>query len=112
MKTGRMGSVAVSQRGLAVLCFLVAMIEGFDIQAAGVVAPRLAPALGLGPADMGLFFSAATLGLIAGAVIGGAPCRSIGAQGGIDPVAYPVRCFFSGDCVCDGLFPACSPHVS
>jgi len=47
-------------RATMALCFLVAIIEGFDIQAAGVVAPRLAPALGLGPAEMGLFFSSAT----------------------------------------------------
>ena len=30
------------------LCFLVAVLEGFDIQAMGVAAPRLAPEFGLG----------------------------------------------------------------
>ena len=30
------------------LCFLVAVLEGFDIQAIGVAAPRLAPARHLG----------------------------------------------------------------
>src|ERR1700691_1095473 len=54
-----------------VLCFLIAMIEGFDMQAAGVVASRLGPALHLGAGQMGLFFSAATIGLIAGSVVGG-----------------------------------------
>ncbi|MVA24605.1 3-(3-hydroxy-phenyl)propionate transporter MhpT [Agrobacterium vitis] len=53
------------------LVFLAAMIEGFDLQAAGVAAPKLAPVFGLTPAQMGLFFSSATFGLIFGAVSGG-----------------------------------------
>jgi AAHS family 3-hydroxyphenylpropionic acid transporter len=62
---------AALPRTVPVLCFLIAMIEGFDMQAAGVVASRLGPALHLGPGQMGLFFSAATIGLIAGSVVGG-----------------------------------------
>lgn len=58
-------------RGIAALCFLIATIEGFDMQAVGVVASRLGPALHLGPAQMGLFFSTATIGLIAGSLFGG-----------------------------------------
>lgn len=57
-------------RALA-LVFLAAIIEGFDLQAAGVAAPKLAPAFGLQPAQMGLFFSSATFGLIFGALAGG-----------------------------------------
>jgi MFS transporter, AAHS family, 3-hydroxyphenylpropionic acid transporter len=53
------------------LIFLAALIEGFDLQAAGVAAPKLAPVFGLTPAQMGLFFSSATFGLIFGAIIGG-----------------------------------------
>jgi AAHS family 3-hydroxyphenylpropionic acid transporter len=52
-------------------CTLVALFEGIDLQAAGVAAPRLAPALGLKPADLGWFFSASTFGLMLGATIGG-----------------------------------------
>lgn len=54
-----------------VLVFLAAIIEGFDLQAAGVAAPKLAPAFGLAPNQMGLFFSSATFGLIFGALAGG-----------------------------------------
>ncbi len=61
--------------GLAVmtvaLCWLVALCEGMDLQAAGVVAGKLAPAFNLGPGPMGWFFSASTAGLLIGAVVGG-----------------------------------------
>lgn len=53
------------------LCFLVAVIEGFDLQAAGVAVPLLGPALSLTPGQVGWFFAAATLGLIIGALVGG-----------------------------------------
>jgi MFS transporter, AAHS family, 3-hydroxyphenylpropionic acid transporter len=53
------------------LCWIVALCEGMDLQAAGVVAGKLAPAFHLGPSQMGWFFSASTLGLLVGAVIGG-----------------------------------------
>ena len=57
---------------LAVMaCTLVALFEGVDLQAAGVAAPKLAPALGLKPAELGWFFSASTFGLMLGAAIGG-----------------------------------------
>lgn len=52
-------------------CTLVALFEGVDLQAAGVAAPRLAPALHLTPGDLGWFFSASTFGLMLGATIGG-----------------------------------------
>ncbi len=35
-------------RALALVC-LAAVIEGFDLQSAGVALPKLAPAFGLGP---------------------------------------------------------------
>lgn len=53
------------------LCYLVAICEGFDLQAAGVAAPRLGPALDLAPAELGWFFSASTFGLMLGAAVGG-----------------------------------------
>ncbi|MFK4047827.1 4-hydroxybenzoate transporter (plasmid) [Roseomonas mucosa] len=62
--------VGVGTRVLA-LVFLAAMIEGFDLQAAGVAAPKLAPAFGLHPSQMGVFFSSATIGAIFGALAGG-----------------------------------------
>jgi len=65
------------------LAFLTAMIEGFDLQSAGVAAPRLAPAFGLTPHQMGFFFSAATLGLIFGAVAGGFIADRFGRRTGL-----------------------------
>lgn len=53
------------------LCILVAILEGIDLQAAGVAAPKLGPALGLSPADLSWFFSVSTFGLMIGAAIGG-----------------------------------------
>ncbi|TWB73153.1 AAHS family 3-hydroxyphenylpropionic acid transporter [Nitrospirillum amazonense] len=53
------------------LCLLVAVLEGVDLQAAGVAAPKLAPALHLAPQELGAFFSAGTIGLFLGALVGG-----------------------------------------
>jgi MFS transporter, AAHS family, 3-hydroxyphenylpropionic acid transporter len=54
--------VAASDRNLTgvltvALCCAVSIIEGFDLQSAGVAAPRLAPALGLHPGNSGLAFA-------------------------------------------------------
>lgn len=58
--------------GLVVLiCFLIAAIEGYDIQAFGVAAPKLVPALGLSPGQQGWAASAAMIGLVIGAFGGG-----------------------------------------
>lgn len=53
------------------LCFLVAVLEGFDIQAMGVAAPRLAPQFGFNARQMGWMFSISNVGLVVGASIGG-----------------------------------------
>jgi AAHS family 3-hydroxyphenylpropionic acid transporter len=66
-----------------VLVFLAAIIEGFDLQAAGVAAPKLAPAFGLNPGQMGLFFSSATVGLIFGALAGGLIADRWGRRAGL-----------------------------
>lgn len=58
--------------GLVVgICFFIAALEGYDIQAFGVSAPHMAPELKLGPEQMGLAGSAAMLGLMLGALGGG-----------------------------------------
>lgn len=89
MELTQSSSSAPTKTGMAALiiplCFVVAMIEGFDIQAAGVVAPRLRPALGLNPDQMGLFFSSATLGLIIGALIGGRLADRFGRKAALIP---------------------------
>jgi len=53
------------------LCFAVAILEGFDIQAVGVAAPKLAPEFGFNPGQMGWLFSISNIGLVLGASIGG-----------------------------------------
>src|SRR4029450_906039 len=53
------------------LCLLCAVLEGFDIQAMGVAAPRLIPEFGLTPNQMGLVFSFSNIGLVIGAAFGG-----------------------------------------
>lgn len=60
------------------LCFLVALLEGFDIQAAGVAAPKLTAALGLSPNMLGTFFTASTVGMLIGAFIGGRASDAFG----------------------------------
>jgi MFS transporter, AAHS family, 3-hydroxyphenylpropionic acid transporter len=53
------------------LCFLVAVLEGFDLQVIGMAAPQLRKALSLSPEQMGWAFSASLIGLAIGAVFGG-----------------------------------------
>jgi AAHS family 3-hydroxyphenylpropionic acid transporter len=53
------------------LCYLIAVFEGVDLQAAGVAAPKLAPAFHMLPNQLGWFFSASTFGLLIGAAVGG-----------------------------------------
>lgn len=53
------------------LCFLVALLEGLDLQATGVAAPHMAKEFGLTPAMLGWVFSAGLLGLLPGAFVGG-----------------------------------------
>jgi AAHS family 3-hydroxyphenylpropionic acid transporter len=60
------------------LCLLIAVFEGLDIQSMGVAAPHLAPELGFGPSRMGILMSASTIGLLIGAAIGGRAADRIG----------------------------------
>jgi AAHS family 3-hydroxyphenylpropionic acid transporter len=53
------------------LCFLVAVLEGFDIQAMGVAAPKLAPEFGLTPGQLSWAFAVSNIGLVIGASFGG-----------------------------------------
>jgi AAHS family 3-hydroxyphenylpropionic acid transporter len=55
----------------AALCFLCALCEGFDVQAAGVTATGITRELHSTPADLGLFFTASGIGLLIGSVVGG-----------------------------------------
>ena len=62
----------------AVLCFLAALAEGFDIQSMGVAAPQMGPALGVTREELGPVFSASILGLLAGALLIGRVADIVG----------------------------------
>ncbi|MBK4999935.1 3-(3-hydroxy-phenyl)propionate transporter MhpT [Pseudomonas sp. S31] len=53
------------------LCFIVALLEGMDIQSAGIVGPSLAAQFALSSSALGLVFSASIMGLLPGALVGG-----------------------------------------
>nr|WP_311526993.1 3-(3-hydroxy-phenyl)propionate transporter MhpT [uncultured Ralstonia sp.] len=53
------------------LCLAIALLEGLDLQSAGVAAPRIAKAFSLSVAQMGWAFSAGAIGLLPGAALGG-----------------------------------------
>ncbi|MDO1582995.1 3-(3-hydroxy-phenyl)propionate transporter MhpT [Rhizobium oryzicola] len=72
-----------TSRKILSIAFLAAIIEGFDLQAAGVAAPKLAPAFGLTPPQIGIFFSAATIALIFGALLGGMFADRYGRRAGL-----------------------------
>lgn len=50
---------------------LAALTEGYDLQSAGLAAPKFAPAFQLDPAHLSWVFTANTIGLFIGAVAGG-----------------------------------------
>lgn len=60
------------------LCFCAAVLEGYDVQAFGIAAPKLVAALGLDPARQGWAASTAMVGLVLGAFLGGRIADTIG----------------------------------
>ncbi|HFI6603535.1 TPA: MFS transporter [Escherichia coli] len=63
------------------LCFLVALMEGLDLQAAGIAAGGIAQAFALDKMQMGWIFSAGILGLLPGALVGGMLAATLGFAG-------------------------------
>jgi AAHS family 3-hydroxyphenylpropionic acid transporter len=62
---------AASVALIVAFCFAAAMCEGLDVQAAGIAAGGIRHDLKPTPGQLGLFFAAANLGLLFGAVFGG-----------------------------------------
>lgn len=60
------------------LCFIVALIEGFDLQAAGTAAAGLRQSFALDPKMLGWVFSIGIIGLLPGAFFGGWVADRIG----------------------------------
>lgn len=86
---------------IVIFSFLIIMMEGFDIQAAGISAPKLAPALGLQPSQLGLFFSASAVGVLLFAAIGGILADRFGRK----PVLVAATFAFGFFCL---LTPQCT----
>jgi MFS transporter, AAHS family, 3-hydroxyphenylpropionic acid transporter len=61
-----------------VFCLFAALCEGIDLQAAGVAAAGIGAEFHPSPERMGSFFSASTLGLFCGALLGGRLADRIG----------------------------------
>jgi AAHS family 3-hydroxyphenylpropionic acid transporter len=69
----------VSGAGLIIaICFMVSMLEGFDIQAIGLVGANLATVAGLDKEQLGFVFAMANVGLVIGAAIGGWMADKVG----------------------------------
>ena len=60
------------------LCFVIAIFEGFDLQSMGVAAPRMRAEFMLDNAQMAWAFSAAIIGTLPGAIVGGRLADIIG----------------------------------
>src|SRR5580704_15907647 len=74
-----MTAAQISGRTVTILfCFLTALCEGIDLQAAGVAAAGIGAEFRPSPDQFGTFFSASTFGLFFGALIGGRLADSIG----------------------------------
>ena len=84
---------------IVAICFGVAALEGYDIQAFGIAAPRLAPELHLSAGQMGWAGSATMIGLMLGAFIGGAAADRIGRR----PVLAAAAAAFGVFSICTAL---------
>lgn len=94
-------SAPVNRTLTIALCFAVAVIEGFDIQAIGVAAPKLAPELGLSADALGFIFTISNVGLVFGAAFGGRLADRFGRK--------PV---FMASVAAFGLFTLLTPFAS
>jgi AAHS family 4-hydroxybenzoate transporter-like MFS transporter len=66
------------QMGVFVLCALISMLDGFDLQIAGSLAPLLADALGLPPSAFGPIFAAGFFGIMVGSLVMGEVADRVG----------------------------------
>ncbi|KAA8731485.1 3-(3-hydroxy-phenyl)propionate transporter MhpT [Acinetobacter qingfengensis] len=60
------------------LCFVIAVIEGLDLQAAGIAASGIKEYFSLTPEQLGIFFSTGILGLLPGTLFGGRYADKVG----------------------------------
>src|SRR5882724_2733464 len=70
--------VSSFQKATIALCGLIALLDGFDTQTIGFVAPLMAKSWGVPVPSFGLVFSAGLFGLMCGALIFGPVADRIG----------------------------------
>jgi len=70
--------IASHRRLTLVLCFVVAVLEGYDLQVLAIAGPMLRAAMHLNPRQLGLALSASLLGLALGAAYGGSLADRVG----------------------------------
>jgi len=84
----RIGSLQVR---MFVLCALCLIMDGFDVQAMGYVAPALSPELGIARAEMGRILGAGNFGVLVGALLFTVLADKVGRR----PVLVGATLFFS-----------------
>ena len=78
-QTAALDSPVTSRTWMTIgLCFIVALLEGLDLQAAGIAAAGMRVAFDLSSSGLGAIFSAGILGLLPGALLGGRFADRIG----------------------------------
>jgi MFS transporter, AAHS family, 4-hydroxybenzoate transporter len=93
--------VSGPQITIVVLCGLIAVLDGFDLQAIGLAAPAMAAALHIAPRALGSVFSAALAGLAVGAFGLGIAADRIGRKR-----------VLIGSTLCFGVFTLCTAFAS
>jgi MFS transporter, AAHS family, 4-hydroxybenzoate transporter len=79
------------QRSVFVLCLLSLIMDGFDTQALGYVAPAIAREWGISPAQLAPVFAAANLGVLIGSLVFSMVADRLGRR----PVIVAATFFFS-----------------
>jgi len=78
------------QKWIMVMIGCSVIMDGFDVQTMGFVAPAIVRAWGIGPAELGPIFGAGLLGMLAGSIIFGALADRVGRR----PVLVGATIFY------------------
>src|SRR5438094_10055339 len=83
--------VGAFQTGIFILCGLCLIMDGFDVQALGYLAPAIIKDWSLAPAQMGVVLSAALFGILVGSIVFSTIADRIGRR----PVLVIATFFFA-----------------